>query len=212
MEEIPHKTKPQDRVRIKDDITHMYKDARVYNEGIVRARIHDEYGYPLIYVEWDKTHWAYSGEEDGWLIEAHFDLVEDQMAEEKKFDQLLNGLSDLVSSFRENDGDSSEYDNKLDGSDYAMAVPAGGAELTFEQVLAKAMAEAKDAEAFVVITAMPEEFAGKDLLIPRVYMHSRRDDAAIMLDATMADLAAQSHARLVLSVIEQAKRDGQTRS
>lgn len=208
MEEQQHRTRPTDRVRIKDDITHMYKDARVYNEGIVRARMHDEYGYPLIYVEWDKTHWAYSGEEDGWLIEAHFDLVEDQMAEEKKFDQLLNGLSDLVSSFQENDGP----ENVEDRGDFTMAVPAGDAELTFEQVLAKAMAEAKDAEAFVVITAMPEEFAGKDLLIPRVYMHSRRDDAAIMLDATMADLAAQSHARLVLSVIEQAKRDGQTRS
>lgn len=204
-EQQEHKTHVKDRVRIKSSVTHMYPEARAYNEGWVRDHMHDHLGYPLIFIEWDKDHWAYSGEEDRWVMESHFDLVEDGMPEDR-FDSLLNGLSDLLSSFREESGGDEPKE------DFNMAVPKGDHDMSYNEVLDKAMEEAANAEAFIVITAMPETFAGKDLLIPHIYMHFKRDDAAMMLDATMADAAAQAHARLVLSVIERAKRDGSSGS
>jgi hypothetical protein len=96
-----HRVKIGDRVRVKDSVTHMYQYARVHNEGFVRGLEYDTLGYPLILIEWDRDHWAYSGEDDGWTDEAHFELVEDQMEKDNRFDDLLTGLSNLVSSFQE---------------------------------------------------------------------------------------------------------------
>lgn len=201
-EQQEHKTHIKDKVRIKGSVTHMYQNARVYNEAWVRHRDHDHLGYPLIYVEWDKDHWAYSGEDDGWVPEEHFELVEDSMADSKddKFENLLSGLSDLVSSFRSQDEDELPEGNEFDGGH--------DNSLSYDEVLAKGLEEAKDAEAFVILVAIPEEYRDKELLVPHMYMHSKRDDAAIMLDATMADLAAQAHARLVMAVVMRAKADG----
>src|SRR3954467_9670267 len=97
-EKQPHRTKPRDRVRIKDDVTHMYPMARVYSEGVVGDRTHDNLGYPMIFIEWDKDHWAYSGEEDRWVLEAHFDKVEESKMEEKP--DIVEALAKLLEQYR----------------------------------------------------------------------------------------------------------------
>lgn len=192
-----HQTRVNDRVRIKDYVTHMYPDARVYNEAIVRARQHDQMGYPVIFIEWDKDHWAYSGEQDRWVLEAHFDLVEDQMAEDKKLDDLLNGLSDLVANFRDKDSDEVKSEDKAPSRD-----PRPTKELSYVEILAEAMEDAEQGDAFIVLVAKPENFNGAEIVVPHVYMHSKREDAALMLDAAMADAAAQTHGRLVAKLLE----------
>jgi hypothetical protein len=56
--------------------------SRVGNEGWIRKRKRDRYGYPQVLIEWDKDHWAYNGQEDGWTWEGQFEAVEEnQMAE-----------------------------------------------------------------------------------------------------------------------------------
>jgi hypothetical protein len=184
----------------------MYPDARVYNEGLVRARQHDPLGYPIIFVEWDKDHWAYSGEQDRWVMEAHFDLVEDQMAEDNKFDDLLSGLSDLVANFREKDG-SAGADKEKTHTD-----PRPIDEPSYEEVHRKAVEDAMESDAFIVLVAHPENLNGTEIVVPHIYIHSKREDAAMMLDAAMADVAAQTHARLVAKLIDQARRDGPSSS
>ena len=194
-----YRTKPNGRVRIKSDMTHMYRNARAYNEAIVRAQAHDDMGYPLIYVEWDRNHWAYSGEDDGWAIEAHFDPVEEDMPEDK---DLLKALAALVQNFQgeEKAEEKSEPEPEKDDQGY-------------EETLKQAVSEAYKADAFVILVASPEESpGGVKLIVPHVYMHSKRDDAALILDATMADASAQAYARLVLELIAKAKRDGQASS
>ena len=181
----------------------MYQFARVFNEGIVRARRHDDLGYPLIFIEWDKDHWAYSGEEDGWTLEAHFDLVEEDMQDKNdndKLNDLLAVLSTLVKDFQvgEPSSDPSADDRDDDGDDGA----------TFDEVLNAAIDDARDSEAFIIIVAHPEDWDGTQIVVPRTYVHSKRADAAMMLDAAMADQAAQAHARLVLRTIERTKRRG----
>lgn len=192
-----HRTKVNDRVRIKDSVTHMYPKARVYNEAIVRGRKHDEFGYPVIFVAWDQNHWAYSGEEDRWVMEAHFDLVEDSMAD-KKNEDFIKGLAELFERWKD--------DGPLDEDEADQTDPRPTQDPTYDEVLKAAMKDAGTGDAFIVLVARPEEFNGVNLVVPHVYMHSKLDDAAMMLEATMADYAAQSHARLVIQLVEQTKR------
>lgn len=205
MDKQGHKIHKGDRVRIKDSVTHMYRYARAYNEAIVRAVAEDDLGYPHILVEWDKDHWAYSGEEDGWALEAHFDLVEENMAKEKRSEDLLQALSDLVQSFQggsEAPEPEARENSKKPESD----------EMGYEETLEKAVEDARSGEAFIIFVARPESYRGANMTIPRVYVHSKREDAALMFDACMADAAAQAHAGLVLKLINEARDDGATSS
>lgn len=202
-----HRTKVNDRVRIKDSVTHMYPMARAYMEGTVRERKHDQLGYPLIFIQWDHDHWAYSGEHDRWVLEAHFDLVEDQM--DDKENNLLKALARLVSDFQESD----ELDErKPEGKNEPSEDPRPDREYTYDEVLNMAMDEARDGEAFIVLVARPENFNGSEIIAPQIYMHQKSEDSAMVLEATMADVAAQTHARLAIKLINQAKADGSSGS
>ncbi len=71
-----------DRIRIRN-----YVDPAIYggmtrngNEGWVRDIKYDQWGLPIIQIEWDKNHWTYNGAPDGWTFPDHFDKVEEQQA------------------------------------------------------------------------------------------------------------------------------------
>lgn len=193
-----HRIGLHDRVRIKDTVTHMYPYARVWSEGVVLKRMHDNMGYPLIWIQWDKDHWAYSGEEDRWVLEAHFDKVENNMAEEDKPD-FLEAIADLVERYRR-DG---MPDSALE-EDASKVDPRPTGPLTYKDILDKGAEAAAEGEAFVLLVATPETYQGTELVIPRVYMHSKNDASALLLDAAMADYVSQAMARLV----QKAQDDG----
>lgn len=178
----------------------MYKNARAFNEAVVRGRKHDEFGYPLIFVAWDHNHWAYSGEDDRWVLEAHFDLVGD-MADKDKNEDFIKQLGELFKRW-ESDDEPQDEDEPVEAN--------GGThvdEAPYEDTLEMAIKDARNGEAFIIMVARKEEYGGMSLVVPHIYMHSKRDDAALMLESTTADLAAQSHARLSAQLIDAAKRD-----
>jgi hypothetical protein len=162
-----HRTKKDQRVVIKDSATHMYPMARAYNEGWVRRQQHDHLGYPLVYVEWDKDHWAYSGEEDRWVLEAHFDPVEDSMADDK-YNNLLKALADVVAQAQSDEAPKSE------------AVPDELEE---------------------------KELNGHEVTIPILFIHSKDDKSALLVDAAAADHVAHSAQRLIQEYLRD-KDDG----
>lgn len=185
-EKQEHRTKLNGRVRIKDEVTHMYPSARVYNEGIVRRQIHDELGYPMIFVEWDKDHWAYSGEQDRLLLEAHFDPVEETMAD--KNEDLAAALTEFLKGWQNKDEESNINKDKDD--------PRPTEEYSYEHILDNAVKDALDGEAFIVISASSENFQGTDMLAPHVYVHHKSEAARLFLEATIADYVAQSVLRM----------------
>jgi hypothetical protein len=74
-----HITTVGDRVRLKDTAVDLYEPWGVVgNVGIVKAQKHDKYGYALVYIAWDKRHWAYNGAKDQWTFESHFEVVKDK--------------------------------------------------------------------------------------------------------------------------------------
>jgi hypothetical protein len=178
-----HRTRPQQRVRIKGDLTHMYEHARAFNEGTVRRQLHDEFGYPLILVEWDKEHWAYSGQPDGLYLEAHFDPVEEKMAD--KQEDFLAAIANLVEQFQ----NQNEGEEKPD--------PRPTKEPKYKDILEKAVEAAEEGEAFLIFVVTPDESLDKGIMFPAIFADSKSDAAALALDATAADYVASSVLRLV---------------
>lgn len=55
----------------------VYPRALAGMRGIVRGLKDDDgYGFPQAFIEWDKQHWRYNGEKDGWTYASHFRPVE----------------------------------------------------------------------------------------------------------------------------------------
>lgn len=87
------------RVRLIDGVDYLYPVATARSEGFIRKRKFDAYGFPMIWIEWDKEHWGYNGESDGWTFEGHFEITEkekDEMDRKKLASLLVEGLSGLV--------------------------------------------------------------------------------------------------------------------
>src|SRR3954466_5189582 len=82
MQKQEHKVHENERVKLKSDGQDaLYAFACAGSEGWVRNLDHDKLGYPMVYIEWDKDHWAYNGEPDRWAFEAHFDKVDNKMSD-----------------------------------------------------------------------------------------------------------------------------------
>jgi hypothetical protein len=56
---------------------------RVYpaSPGVVSGLRTDKYGYPQVFIIWDKYHWRYKGEEDLWTFASHFRPIENEERE-----------------------------------------------------------------------------------------------------------------------------------
>lgn len=59
----------------------VYPRAVAAMRGVVRGLKKDRHGYPQAYIDWDKEHWRYNNEEDGWTFAAHFRPVEGEEKE-----------------------------------------------------------------------------------------------------------------------------------
>lgn len=80
-----HKNEVGSRVRLKGDgQDSIYPAAYAGAEGWVRERDHDPHGFPRVFIVWDKTHWTYNGEQDGWTFDDHFDTIEGPKMNEDK--------------------------------------------------------------------------------------------------------------------------------
>lgn len=200
MEKQAHRTQINSRVRIKDSVTGAYSMARVYMEATVKAQRHDELGYPFVFIEWDKNHWAYSGEHDGWTLEAHFDLIEDSVSDDNNQDELLAALGELVKRFQDK-----PEETKVD--DPSQVSEDEKSEDDFFGRLEKAFNDALEGEAYVVLVARKEELAGREVVVPHFYASSHRPDAMLLLEATMSDVGAQTHTQLAFESIRKSQQE-----
>lgn len=63
------------RLELKPEVRHLYEKAVPGMRGWAKNVKIDDYGFPLVYVQWDKDHWRYTGEEDGWTFQDHFNVI-----------------------------------------------------------------------------------------------------------------------------------------
>lgn len=75
--------------------------SRVGNEGWIRKRKRDKYGYPQVLIEWDKDHWAYNGQEDGWTWEGQFEATKENGMDKGTQPDNSGNLEDQVRAIAE---------------------------------------------------------------------------------------------------------------
>jgi hypothetical protein len=66
-------------VKLKEgfDQTDFYRGVSAGATGWVRKSKIDEYGFPMILIEWDEFNVKWSGERDKWSFESHFSVLND---------------------------------------------------------------------------------------------------------------------------------------
>lgn len=201
MSEVEHKFNKGQRVRLKGDRSEIYPRAFGGSEGIVKGRKYDETGYySMVYIEWDENHWCYNGETNMWTLEDHFEPVEKTVMP-NEFDDFLGDLAALIEARQrrpvEEDKAPVPAPPQLEDDE-----PEG----RYERNLIQGAKFAESAQAFMVIAVTREPDPtdpNETILIPEVFTDYREDDAALLLDAQLSQVAAAAHTEAVATLIHQ---------
>jgi BMFP domain-containing protein YqiC len=206
-----HKTKPNQRVRLKGDGSdNYYPSATSGSEGWVRKQSYD-YGFPMVYIEWDKEHWAYNGEQDQWTFENHFNpIAKGQNMSDKDMISKTEFLEAMNQIFADADDDAQEEEDDVQKElqevmgtfDEEKQWPSAK---LYDKVLHTAVEEAQGAEAFLLITVSREDIEGYDdgILIPKVVNIYQNPESGILLEAQLTKLAAVAHEELAIQKLHE---------
>jgi len=201
------------RIRLKDGIDPSFYNgfSRVGNEGIIRKCKLDKYGFPQIYIEFDKNHWAWNGTEDGWTWASHFEAVEEnEMDDQQKnnkesledtvkgitenFVQALFGaMSPAEQSKPEDPGASLDdiSDSEDDSNDWESLLAEAG------ESLAKSPAYLLIALEYVEAPNAPP------MIVPRVFHGARDPEYALIVQSQLAHVVASFQDATIAAVLEQ---------
>lgn len=192
MPEIPQHS----RVALKDGADNVYIFALSGSEGWVRDTKTDDDGYELVLIEWDKDHWRYNGQADGWTFSEHFKVIgpPDPPDQEQELEVTFEGqpLDTIIS-------DPPPADHQVEA---------------YIDTLTEAMDAASESEAFLMIAVRrvpnPED-PSQTMFMPQIYTTATSKEGALLLDIQLAECASTSYEEMVFHLLEQLKRnDGRT--
>lgn len=185
------------RVALVDGADNVYAYALSGTEGWVREQKTDDHGFDMVKIEWDKDHWRYNGQPDGWTFASHFKVVgPPQMPKEQIEPQEEAELVSIT-----------EDDESISFT----SAPASEEQMErYMSSLEDAMEAASESEGFLMIAIRkvpnpenPQEIA----YIPAIIMNATSQQAALLLDIQLAECASSSYEEMVMQLIEQLKRN-----
>jgi hypothetical protein len=186
------------RVALKDGADSVYAFALAGTEGWVREVKEDEHGFEMVKVEWDKDHWRYNGQPDGWTFASHFKVVgppEEPALEEEEEAPLPPGIEFIA-----------ETPDEISMN----TAPASEEQVDrYMEAISEAMEAASESEGFMMIAIrrVPDpENPGVTNYIPTIIMSALSQQAALLLDIQLAECASSSYEEMVMQLIEQLKR------
>ena len=184
-----HKTHKNDRIRLKGQGQDaLYEAACAGSEGWVRHQRHDQLGYPEIFVEWDRTHWTYNGEKDGWTMESHFDIVEDAMTEPSgNDDDLLKRLA------------------KERGFDLVPVAEKEDIDAEYRHIAEEAYEAIREGEAFLVICV--NKLDDGTSRVAQVFNGFKTEPDQLLVEANLTRLGAKAHERIVAQNLKEILED-----
>lgn len=191
-------------IRLKGEYPGVYNLAPEGGVGYARKRAEDN-GYSMIYVEWDKSHWSYSGEQDMWTFEEHFELVdkEEEMSEPDKR-KLPPGLRDemqeMLEEILEQYGSGEEEEEKADEPLVIISTPEEHAELA-EQL----EAFGQRAEAFVLFGVRKIDKDGDIALSPFALSSYKDAVAGIFLETQISQFSASAFTNVAVELMNMLK-------
>lgn len=202
MEKLEHTLKPKQRVKLRDGYDECYNIARSGAVGFVVDVMKDPMGYPCALIKWDKNHWTYDGESDGWAYQSHFEPVKDVMSDKSNDPlEIIKGvdpelLAQVVRAIQAAQGDDPE--------------------VSLETVKAAQLSEAKkavaeeldDTEAFLLISIRRVDEEGESILDPQVISYSNSEEGVLAIEAQMNVLLHLSIEGLIAEKLSKIAKEG----
>jgi hypothetical protein len=194
-------------IRLKPQYAGVYSLAPAGAQGYARRRKDDE-GFPLVFVEWDKDHWSYSGEPDVWTFENHFEPVEEttKMSADGK-GKLPPGLQEGIEELF------ADYLAKQQGEGSTQAEEPTKVELpesdlfdldtdeSYKEIADKLSEVANDAIAFCLIGVAQSEYEGGEALVPFVVTAIKDEIGGIVLETQVAQYGASGFQNAAVALI-----------
>ncbi len=210
MDRPEQRFKPNTRVKLRDGIDPTFYNgySRVGNEGWIRKRKLDKHGYPQVFIEWDRNHWAYNGQQDGWTWENHFDSVGgEDMGEtpkqEPEFEENVRNITETfikslfgalgVRSEPADDPDtvSIPLNDEIDDPD------------NWEDLAADAAQAIQQSPAYIVIALEPLTTPGApDMMLPRVFCAARQEEYKLIAQSQLAHVLAAMQDDTIADVLQ----------
>lgn len=193
------------RVKLREGVDPSLYDgfSRVGNEGWIRKRKLDRYGYPQVLIEWDKDHWAYNGQEDGWTWEGQFEAVKEQEMGDQTPEQ--QDVEDKVREVTE------QFVNALFATLQQPAVqPAAVSkepddeELDqWDAQLVEASVVVSDSPAYLIVALERVETEGApSIIVPRVFHAAREPEQALIIQSQLAHVVASLQDATISRILE----------
>ena len=86
----------------------VYRAATAGSRGSIKGIKEDDMGFLLVNIEWDKGHWTYAGQNDGWTFANHFAVVaenelicgsdEDPQAKDQYIEAIMDAFDEASES------------------------------------------------------------------------------------------------------------------
>lgn len=195
---------PEDcRVSLKNSVDNVYLYALVESQGWVREQKIDDDGFHLVYIEWDKDHWRYNGQPDGWTFADHFNVIgppeprvvePEQIEPEEEPQVTINGINlpDFLAQLTTAPEPEIEGEEEEPGDLYM-------------KELMEAMDAASGAEGFIMISirrAANPENPQELIFVPVVHTNSLTEEAHVLLDVQLAECASQSYQEMMFNLMQ----------
>ncbi len=195
------------RVRLREGVDPAFFNgySRVGNEGWIRRRKRDRYGYPEVLVEWDKDHWAYNGQPDCWSMEGQFEAAEENDVSQLDPNQNRNEqVRDLTEKFITalfgtlgvtEEAQAPEEEQQIDSAQWE-ALAAGASDAV------------QNAPAYIVIAL---EYLQKEdappMIIPRVFHAAKEPEYKLIMQSQLAHVLASMQDETIAGVLQQRVSD-----
>lgn len=164
----------------------VYALAPAGSEGWVRGLKLDSVGWPMILIEWDRDHWTYNKEPDGWTFEEHFEPVEDEMSEEGNIEEQFEAFK--------------KWQAEQQGGVEPVEIDVAE---RYQQDLRDATEIAKKAEGFFMVLIERQD-DGVDLgFVPRVFNSLKDERIGALLESQLGIIAGYAHQQLAIELIRQ---------
>jgi hypothetical protein len=178
------------RVVLRGQMEVVYPVAWAGSEGWVREVKWDEDGFERVWIQWDREHWRYSGEEDLWTFASHFRAIDGPGP-----DRPYQTAAEVAEAYAEAEADGEAMTPCPDCGDFHVDEDPQWQE--YYDTLTKAADTAADTDNFALLTiaSPPEDPDGAP--VPILFMHTLKDGDALRLYAQMSALATRAMRALV---------------
>lgn len=193
MDKQQHKTKVNERVRLKKDGQDgLYPAAAAGAPGWVRKQDHDNMGYPTVFIEWDKNHWSYMGEPDRWTMEAHFEPEESTVPEQDP--KPRPGIEERFAAFLEFERQNCESEGILEPEPEEPSLDD-----QYEESVEGATKILLESDSFIVVAVRTIDDRE---LVPKTVSFYKTPESGLVAEMYLSRIAAVAHEESVITEVQ----------